>query len=655
MTVKRLEIIRRIPYLDGHVFEGGGAYERIDAIAHYAVDPSHPANQGIVDLDLAERSDGLVRFDGDVTLLVPLGGGNRALLFELPNRGNRLLSRSFNQGSTVLTTSDAIDPGDGFLMRHGWTLAWCGWQWDVPEPSPRMGLRAPIVPPLALSLDAPLQLRLQPNAATVHFALTDHHTGPPGNHRPIATRDVDDPEARLLAREHMYAEAEEIPRERWRFARDAGGRPLADPEHVWLEGGFEAGRIYDIVYHPSDCPLAGAGLLAARDLGAFLCRGAASPIAGRVEHVIGQGVSQCGRYLRTFLGLGLNADEAGNRVFDGLLLHVAGGRRGEFNQRRGQPSVQPTPGFGHLFPFADATQHDSRTGREAGLLDRQRAAGCLPKIFQTDSSCEYWRGDASLAHSSVADGSDVEPPPEVRRYLFASTQHGPGVLPFVDTNPNGARGANDFNLVDYRPLYRSALANLLDWIRDDVAPPPSVFPRRDDGTAARREAVGSMLATLPGLTCPDPERLPRLYPLELGAGADRGIGAFPATAAGDAYACVVSAVDADGNETGGVRMPDVAVPVATHAGFNVRHPASGGSGQILEYIGLTLPFAKDEAARGQRGDPRPSIEARYGGRDDYLERVGAAARALVEARLLLAEDIEVCVGIAAERYDACAG
>ncbi len=164
-----------------------------------------------------------------------------------------------------------------------------------------------------------------------------------------------------------------------------------------------------------------------------------------------------------------------------------------------------------------------------------------------------------------------------------------------------------------------------------------------------------MLATLPGLTCPDPERLPRLYPLALGAGADRGIGAFPATCAGDAYACVVSAVDADGNETGGVRMPDVAVPVATHAGFNVRHPESGGSGQILEYIGLTLPFAKDEAARGQGGDPRPSIEARYGGRDDYLERVRAAARALVESRLLLAEDIEVCVAIAAERYDACAG
>jgi hypothetical protein len=247
----------------------------------------------------------------------------------------------------------------------------------------------------------------------------------------------------------------------------------------------------------------------------------------------------------------------------------------------------------------------------------------------------------------------VAPPPEVRRYLFACTQHSPGVLPFADVSMFGSHGSNVFNVVDYRPLFRAALANLLAWVRDGVEPPPSVFPRLADGTAATREQVSARLAAIPGLTLPDASRLPVLYPLDLGPDAARGIGRFPAQRAGDAYPAIVSAVDGDGNETGGVRMPDVSVPVATHTGFNVRHPDSGGAGQILEYVGLTLPFAPVESARAALGDPRASIAARYRDRAAYLDAVREAARALVQQRLLLDEDIETCVAIAAERYDAC--
>ena len=195
MSLERLEITRREPYLDGHVFEGGGAYERIDAVAHYAVDPDHPANTAIVDLALAEREGGLVRFSGDVTLLRPIEGGNRALLLEVPNRGNRVLPRSFNRAPFDLMPSDDILPGDGFLQRHGWTLAWVGWQWDVPKPTVRLGLDAPRVPAGALGADAPMQLRIQPNGRRMDYPLTDHHVGAIGNHRSIAARDVEDPEA----------------------------------------------------------------------------------------------------------------------------------------------------------------------------------------------------------------------------------------------------------------------------------------------------------------------------------------------------------------------------------------------------------------------------------------------------------------------------
>lgn len=650
MAVDRLEITRRAPYLEGQEFGKGRRYERIDGTAHYAVDPDHDANRAITDLALADRTDGKVRFSGDFTLLIPSDGGNRSLLFEIPNRGNRVLTRLFNQAPFDLMPTDEINAGDGHLMDQGWTLAWVGWQWDVPKPGPRMGLSAPLLPDGAAA--GQMQLRVQPDRDCADISLTDHHVGSIGNHRLIPTRDSDDPEARLLVRDHIYAPAEEIPRREWRFARDEKGAPAADAEHIWLDGGFRAGRVYDILYTPRDCPVTGAGLLAARDLASFLRRTGESPVAGQIDHAIAEGISQCGRFLRTFLGLGLNVDEGGDAAFDGMLVHIAGGRRGEFNLRHGQPSVQPTPSVGHRFPFADDRQDDPRTGRTAGLLDRQRAAGHLPKIFYTDTAAEYWRGDASLSHLSVTDGADVEPPETARRYLFAGTQHGAGVLPFADISPFGSHGSNYFNLVDYRPLYRAALANLRSWVADDTPPPDSVFPRQSDGTGVSRETAAESLAAIPGLVTPDPAVLPSIYPLELGPDADHGVASLPAEVNGPAYPCIVSAVDADGNETGGVRMPDVTVPVATHTGFNVRHPDSGGAGQILEYVGLTVPFAPDAATRQANGDPRPAVAERYAGRETYLEQVEEAAQALVARRLLLAEDVALCLSLAGERYDA---
>ena len=328
------------------------------------------------------------------------------------------------------------------------------------------------------------------------------------------------------------------------------------------------------------------------------------------------------------------------RSFDAIVPHVAGGRRGEFNMRYGQPSVQPTPGFGHLFPFADQPQADPGSGRRAGLLDRLRESDAVPRIVYTDTAAEYWRGDASLAHTDGATGADVELPPEARRYLFASAQHSPGDLPFTRTSVRGNPGANYLNVIEYVPLYRAALANLLAWVADGVEPPPSAYPRQADGTAVSRESVLDRLASLPGLELAAKERLLSLAPLDLAT--------LPATVTGPAFPSVVSAVDEDGNERAGIRMPDVTVPVATHTGFNPRHPAAGGAGQTLDYFGSTLPLPKRRTA----GDPRVPLDERYAGRDDYLTRVRTAAAALVGQRYLLPEDVETCVDIAAARWDA---
>lgn len=657
MPVSRLEILERSPYENGRSFGSAGLYERIDAIAHYSVDPSNVANAGIVDLALAERgSDGLVHFSGDVTIIKPvnMSNGNRSVLMQVPNRGNRSVAR-FNLTPVAAVTTAEVQPGDGFLFENGWTVAWAGWQWDVPRTPERVriGVTPPQIPVTARTAGTQMQLRIQPNNREACFALTDHHVGDLGHHTPICPMDINEPEASLLVRKTPYEGAEIIPRDKWRFAKTEGDAVVDDDCHVWLEGGFQPGLIYDLLYTPRDCPMVGAGMLATRDLASFLRYEEASPLEGESVNVIGEGQSQCGRFLRTFLYFGLNTDEKGRPALDGVLSHIAGGRRGEFNHRYGQPSVQPTPSFGHLFPFADLPQTDPLTGQHAGLLDAHRINGNMPKIFYTDTSAEYWRGDAGLSHTDLESGGDAELPGNVRRYLFSSTQHGPGVAVLTDRTQFGSAGCNDLNIVDYRPLYRAALENLRLWIGEGLEPPASEYPMAENKTRMSRREVIAALAEIPDLTPPEAKVMTTMYPLDLGDSADIGIAVVPPSIKETPYPDFVSAVDSDGNEIAGIGMPDITVPVGTHTGFNPRNPETGGDGQLLEYVGSSLPFKKDAASRSAVGDPRPAISERYDSRDEYIRQVRIAAKELVSKRHLLATDIELCIEIAAERYDIC--
>ena len=263
----------------------------------------------------------------------------------------------------------------------------------------------------------------------------------------------------------------------------------------------------------------------------------------------------------------------------------------------------------------------------------------MPKIFYTNTAAEYWRGDTSLMHTDMAGTRDVEPSADSRIYLFASTQHVAGSLPLVDGNgPGEPRGRYVANAVDYAPLMRAALINLDRWIVEGTEPPASVFPRLADGTAITGAEVIAAFRQIPGLDLPDPAQLPVIRRVDLGPDAARGIGRYP-TEPGERYPNYVAAVDADGNERVGIRMPDVAVPLATYTGWNPRHPETGGAAQILPMQGSTLPFARTADERAQTGDPRPSIAERYRDRADYLDQVRHAALSLVEQRYLLPEDV----------------
>ncbi|HLZ69469.1 MAG TPA: alpha/beta hydrolase domain-containing protein [Dehalococcoidia bacterium] len=657
MAVTAVEIRSRQPYEGGARFGETGAYERIDGTLHFAVDPLGAANRAIVDLEQAPRqADGTVRFSAGFCVVQPADGAkaHRRLLFDVLNRG-RKLAQGFNRPE-LAEPSDRILPGDGFLFRHGWTLAWCGWQWDVPPGSWPLRLEAP----QALDSDgAPLQgtvaIEFQPAARLAQQQL-GHLLGF-FQALPYPAADVNQRDAVLSERDWRGGPRRPIARERWRFARDEGGRPIADDSFVWLEGGFEPGTVYEVIYRTRKNPVVGTGLLATRDAVSFLRHGAAAagnPCAGQIEYTYGYGASQSGRFLRHFLHLGLNLDEAGRQVFDGLLPVVAGARRGEFNHRFAQPSVTERPGPGYLPPFLDGEQPDAAGGAEAGLLGCQRALGGVPKIIYANTSAEYWGfAGGSLLHTDAAGTRDVEPPAEVRIYAYAGTQHAPGRLALMRSSLIFAPAGNLFNAVDQSPLMRAALVNLDRWVSEAVEPPPSAFPRLADGSAVPAAQALATFGAIPGTALPDPALLPATPHLDLGPEIGNGIVRHPVEH-GAPYPQFVSAVDADGNEIAGIRLPEVSVPVATYTGWNVRDAAIGGAGQLVLMAGSTLPFAATAHERSQRGDPRPAIAERYRDRDDYAARARAAAEQLAAQRYLLDEDIDLVVENALARYDAFA-
>jgi len=432
--------------------------------------------------------------------------------------------------------------------------------------------------------------------------------------------------------------------------------PVPSPKHIYMALGFQPGKVYQVVYSTTGAPVVGVGLLSARDLVSFLRYGSTgdgNPFGQDIQRAYAFGSSQSGRFLRQLLYLGLNRDELDRRVFDGVISHIAGGRRGEFNQRFGQPSSLAADSVNNLFPFSSGDQMDPETGLTGGLLSRTLSQGDSPqsptaKVIFTNSSAEYWGGHAALTHVDVTGSVDVEPPDSVRIYHFAGTQHGSGTIPLKDADPsNGNKGRHSFNTVDYRPLLRAAVENLDAWVTNGDSPPAGLHPTIADATAVSPQVVEKTFRAIPDAAFPD--HLPYISRLDFGP--DPGIPTRMPPVVGKPFPSLVPAVDSDGNELRGIRLPDVAVPLATHTGWNVRHPDMGGPGQVIKQIGSTIPFPATKEEREATNDPRPSIEERYASKEDYLAQVRRVAQDLVDQRYLLAEDAARVEQQAAQRYD----
>jgi hypothetical protein len=520
--------------------------------------------------------------------------------------------------------------GDGFLLERGFTLAWLGWQADVPLEAGRMRLRTPIARNRDGSpITGLVRADFVPSTRQTIHSLGDR------NHIPYPVLDPGDDVVRLTVRDRADSPRRVVPRDRWRFSRDGTA--------VEMESGFEPGRIYEVVYRAKDPPLVGLGPAAVRDLVAFLKHAepaAETPVAGlqgEAKLALGFGISQSGRFLRTFLYYGFNRDERGRRVFDGVWAHVAGGGRGSFNHRFAQPSRDAHPHMNFfyptdIFPFTDGVQEDPATGWKGGLLERARRDGVVPKIFYTNGSYEYWGRAASLIHTTLDGRADVPPAPDTRIYLLAGTQHGTQEFP---PSRKGVRYLS--NPADYRWPMRALLVAFERWLTSDGEPPPSRYPRISDGTLVPLEKV--RFPGIPGVRFPD--RIHRAWRADYGPEFYRaGVVAKEPPEIGEAYRVLVPQTDSDGNEVAGIRLAVAQAPLGTFTGWNYRAAELGAPEELADMIGGYLPFPRTADERGASGDRRAAVMERYEGRDDYLAKVRAAAEALIKEGLALPGDLD---------------
>jgi hypothetical protein len=355
------------------------------------------------------------------------------------------------------------------------------------------------------------------------------------------------------------------------------------------------------------------------------------------KYVYAHGQSQTGRFMREFLYLGFNADERERLVFDGVIAHIAGAARIDINRRGATPTAGNA--FVGTFPFSDRAQRDPVTGATEGLLENDRARRHQPKLILTNTGVEYWIDTgraAALVHTTPDGTRDAALGDNVRAYLFAGAQHTPGAFP----PPAGGRGQQSANPIDYTLSLRALLVGLDSWVREGKTPPASRHPRIADRTLVRAQDVA--FPAIPGVQSP-----------RLVATARRASNALLPSNGGEGAAqpLLVSQVDADGNDVAGIRLPEVAVPLATYTGWNFRNPAIGGATRLLGNTGSYIPFARTRAERETRRDPRVSIEERYPDRAAYMAKVRAVTDGLVRDRYMLAEDVDAALTRAGEHWD----
>ena len=620
----------RVVRLSAEHRETSGAYERLTGHFFGEMDPAVPLNAIVNDLKLAPRNArGQVEYAATFTLMRPADATKTSgvLWYEVPNRGNSPLNPR--------------PPADAIAAGH--ILVSSGWQGDL---APRDGLETISVPvarnPDGSAITGPVLARLSnlpahsttASLATGFAALRYQRPESLDTSKALLTRQLSDDSAAIpiAPTDWAFANCETLP---------FPGEP--DPTRICLKGGFDPDRLYQLVFTAKDPPVLGIGLAATRDLVSFLryADREDNPVRGLVKHAIGAGTSQSGNFIKTFVHLGFNQDEEKRIVWDGVNPNIAA-RQNPLNFRFAIPGGAAAlyePGSEGVLWWS-GYRDDARGRGTAGLLDRCRATKTCPKVIETFGSSEFWGLRMSPGLVGTKAGADIPLPPEVRRYYFPGVTHGGGRGGFSISAAPG-RGCvlpdNPNPSADTMRALRKALA---DWVVNGLPPPESRYPTIAAGELVQPDRRAMGFPAIPG--APLPDNLINLLPdYDFGrtfryADLSGAIGFQPPTVRG-MIPLLVPKTDSDGNEVGGVASALHQAPLGTYLGWNVT--ASGYlKGRGCGFAGGFIPFARTRSERIAAGDPRPSLEERYGTHEQYVAKVRDAARRLVDQRFLLPED-----------------
>ncbi|HTS67203.1 MAG TPA: alpha/beta hydrolase domain-containing protein [Candidatus Acidoferrales bacterium] len=630
---------RESPAFGGQLFGNAGAYEILSGRFYGEIDPEDPHNSIINDIQFAPRNArGMVEYSATFTLAKPvdMSRSNGVLYYTVPNRG---------RGAPVGSPDGRVN-----LLS--------GWQGDLPHPE---GAQSILVPVARKSDGSPLTgpvlerlIDLPPSSTTVDLRPTPY-VGLTYQ-RPLT---LDTAKAQLLRRTSSQAPSLPVPPAEWAFA-DCTSKPfpgIPDPAKLCVKGGFDSASEYVVIYTAKDPLVLGIGYAATRDLQSFLRygvrdgAGSPNPLAGKIKWVISRGDSQSGNFIRSYIHLGFNQDEAGRIVWDGANPHIAA--------RQLALNFRFAIGGGYAGPFQPGSEgvlwwsdyaDTARKRPSAGLLDRCTATKTCPKIFDTFGALEFWFLRESPDLVGTGAEADIPLPPNVRRYFFPGTTHGGGrggFNPAPSAPPNGCVLAANPN--PESDTMKALTVALIDWVTRGAEPPVSRYPRLAAGqlVAANKAAMG--FPDIPGVPSPDGLLNP-VFDYDFGPDFNyvdqSGVITRQPPVVKQVLPTLVPKVDPDGNDVGGVPSVLRQAPLGTYTGWNVI--ASGfDKGKICLLNGSFIPFAKTSAERAASGDPRPSLEERYGSHSGYVEIVKAAAAKAVAERFLLREDADRLIAEAA--------
>jgi hypothetical protein len=634
ITIARIES----PTFEGRSFGKVGQYEKLVGRIAGEIDPGDPHNSIITDVEFAPRNaNGKVEYETDIMILRPVdrSAGNHKLWYELTNRGAILAFPQISDApSGGNDPSKAADAGNGFLMRLGFSILFSGWDTTAALGGNRFVMKAPV----AIKSDRSPII----GPALEEFSIDDNTTTTGSLTYPAATLDRSD--ATLTMRMRYEDQPIAIPQDKWDYANEAGTAIKLSGVHTL----FQQGALYEFVYQAKNPVIAGVGFAAIRDIASFARTalkdddGNANPLIGEATAVYSACVSQPCRTMHDFVLLGFNEDESGRKAIDGVVNWIGGANGIYMNYRFAQPFRTHRQHINRWFPefqtpFTNQVRLDSVAHKTDGRLARCSANAACPKIFEVNSANEYWAKNMAVAAVDDAGRDLRDEPANVRSYFMASLPHQAGI---------GATGRGicqqNRNPLVANGVLRALLVAMDKWVSTGTEPPASRLPRVADGTLVPPLPQAEQgFPAIPGVKYNGRMHTGDL--LDYGPQSAGGIlTILPPRLVGTPYPALVPRADSDGNDIGGIRLPEVAVPLATYTGWNLR-AVPVGADDGCDSFGQQIDFARTKAERMTNADPRPSLEERYPSHADYVNGVAVVANQLAREGLLLDEDVQAYV------------